>query len=250
MPVVYVGGDREGQTGWAKKPSKGGSRSGRGDGVVKALAERRKQLQIRRDKLAVERSLLALGDVPSESLPTIATMAALALAYGTKHRYESVNWCPPLDLRQFSDLAPPNERQETTAWGCLPGLSEDVVATLKARKKWPVTAAWGIFEAYSVLATEGPLNLSLVIGLWASFLQVLTSRCRYWPGADTAAQFAELRAVAELVKLDLAPIRTAADEELPEPKSWAGLKADGTLKKASKKKAKKTKPAPRKKAAK
>jgi hypothetical protein len=102
-----------------------------------------------------------------------------------------------------------------------------------------VGEAWARFGAYG----RTKASRTVVRDLWASVLAVFGDRLRYGSHVDTTAQWYEATRLAELVGIDHAAILEAAIAELPEPKSWAKLKADGKPKAKGKGKAKRSKSA-------
>jgi ParB/RepB/Spo0J family partition protein len=78
----------------------------------------------------------------------------------------------------------------------------------------------------------------MLAGLWDQVCPVLVQRLNFFPPLFNVP-IREHEELCKLLKIDLAKLRADAVREIPEPKSWAHLKADGSPKTAAPAKAKK-----------
>lgn len=102
---------------------------------------------------------------------------------------------------------------------------------------------WKLFQRFVDYVIEGwPDTIEKIVGkLWEQVRAVLISRLTYGgPISQTPPEYIdEAKNVSNLLGIDIeAMFKKVAEQDYPEPKSWKGLNADGTLKKAKPKKAK------------
>ncbi len=95
-------------------------------------------------------------------------------------------------------------------------------------------------KPWKVLASDHDLD-ALNIQLFKGVMGVWLTRLRFQNNQVVEQHFEDARRMSEILKLDFAEFERRAATEIPEPKGWAKLNADGTLKgaKPTKKTAKK-----------
>lgn len=200
-PAVIVMGPRSGQTLWVKLPSQTGTAgsSKREAGKPLTLKERRERLQQRRAAYVVEAVRRHLGDAR-------ATVVPKAL------------------------LEPSNCIRLAIAFG----------TDQRADQPDSLCDARGLFaRPWKVFANSADrLPLALSAELLGCIVPVLRSRLNFSNGAEAAKRYPEAKQVCELFEINLATLEIAAADEIPEPKSWANLKPDGTPVKPAEKKPK------------
>jgi len=116
------------------------------------------------------------------------------------------------------------------------GLSEDqlwrLLATFGTEDRYADTRSFcgsdnGTGEDWARFA--GMQRDHAVAEAWRQVRGVLVSRMNFCPPEENILTN-EHEAIAKLLKIDLAKLRVEAAKEIPEPRSWANLKADGTPK--------------------
>jgi ParB-like chromosome segregation protein Spo0J len=201
-PGVHVAGEKLGQVEWfTKRPKGSSSKGGRtktsdsAAGVESKptpLKDRRAALDRRRKVLAV--SLVADAVKASKAVPTEQDLLALALAFGTKLKADTLSlwyWADETGAKRAGDR-------------------------------------WGAFDA--ALAGLQPkasdtARQKVLAGLWQhQILPVLLSRLNYQGShTDVGKLWADACRTAGLAQVDHAALLAKAVEELPEPKSWVAL---------------------------
>jgi len=226
IPALIVSGRSAGTVRWVAPPrvetGKYGARPRGADGkpVPATLAHRRTSLDRRRKVKAVElvKELIA-GIEPypvTNDAGPVFFLAAMAAVFGTKHQRNSSQW----DSAFRYDGRVGLDRNPQGAWKRLAAMREDV----------------------EKCAAE----------LWHEIRLVLLERLAYQgTPTDIKKLWADAEALCRVLGIDAAAALGQAIQAIPEPKSWARLKADGTAKgstpakgkgKPKQKKARKAKP--------
>ena len=216
VPALVVSGRGAGTLRWVGPPRSETERhSSRARGkddkpVPSTLKRRREVLERRRKAKAVEIIRAAIEKI--EPFPQVGGgghdfVAALAAVFGTKHQRNSSQWAGYRD-GGGQDLGGNPQK----AWGLLAAHRNDAARTAAV--------------------------------LWHEVRPVLLERLAYQgTPTDVAKLWADAVEACRVLGIDAAKALREAVEALPEPKSWAGLGADGRPKGTAKVKQKKTAPA-------
>jgi ParB/RepB/Spo0J family partition protein len=207
LPALIVSGRSAGTVRWVAPPreesGRANSRPRAADGkpVPATLVQRRASLGRRRKAKAVELIKEAIGAI--EPFPQTADagtffLAACVAVFGTKHQRNSSQWGGSFRY----DGRPGLDRKPQGAWKLLAAMRDDL----------------------QKCCTE----------LWHEVRLVLLERLAYQgTPTDIKKLWADAEAACEVLGIDAGACLRQAVEALPEPKSWAGLKADGTPKSAA-----------------
>lgn len=240
VPVLETTGANAGHWYWGEERLEPSS-TGPGGRRRRTLREKVELLDIRRRLRATE---LVKAEAAAAEPPSLASLVALTVAFGTNHRYDvgGYNDGDPFryEVPQYDDEELTEEDLEAAAEadpdGDLPDVPPpppsipreevDAAAAADPFLLYPSTedaktGRWSHYDAHLKLVTDPAEEGRLRRYLWARLWPVIERRVNFWTNCDVATKWYELLRLASLTGVDAQAALERAHEELPEPQVWA-----------------------------
>lgn len=203
LPVLVVSGPNRGSMFYAtfdERASAGGARKAKPETAAEKLVARKAALDGRRKAAAITAFVADLegGEIPA---PAAASVHRLAAAFGTRHTASSTYTYVDDKLAK---VMPKGVMQKGGAY-------------------------LDPFKAYTTIRT--PTMAAAV--LWGSVRLVLSERLTFYDNSQAVKLWPDVQKLAKLLGVDAKPYLAAAAKDLPEPKSWAKLRAAAKEEKAT-----------------